>query len=406
MRGFGVGFLLAASVYDLLVADAVDNAVWAPVTVLLVGFTAVLWPVGRRPRWLTPQLRTAVPAVVSALLTAAVLLTDRAHMPFGPGEVVILLSLLFVAVRHCPWPWALVCAVLDAAALLLLPVRYFRSLQEEVLAYALVGLVLVGLTAGLAAYLRSLDYRRTVAVGETRRAERVAIAADLHDFVAHHVTGILVQTQMARMMAARQPQDLDPVLAGIERAATEALASMRRTVGVLRDTGPEAADRRPVGDLAAVTDLVEGFATPAQRTVLHRDPGVCDDLPYEMQAAAFRVVQEALTNVRRHAGDATQVTVRLACPGDRLEVTVTDDGHGGTQLPEAAHGGGFGLVGLTERVTALGGALHAGPRGGVDGAAGWQVRAVFPAGKQWRPGSRALFNETAHAAWEVKPPAD
>ncbi|MDG9708652.1 sensor histidine kinase [Streptomyces sp. DH10] len=381
VRGFGVGLLLAASVFDLLIENGLHRALWPTVTVLLVGFAAVLWPVDRRPPWLTPQARTAVPAVVSGLFTAGVLLTGRAEVPFGPGEVVILLSLLFIAVRHCPWPWALVCGVLDAVALLLLPVRYFRSSQDEVLAYALIGLVLIGLVTGFAAYLRSLDYRRTVAVGETRRAERVAIAADLHDFVAHHVTGILVQTQMARMMAARQPQDLDPVLAGIERAATEALASMRRTVGVLRDTGPEAADRRPVGDLAAVTDLVEGFATPAQQTVLHRDPAVSDDLPHEVQAAAFRVVQEALTNVRRHAGDATRVTVRLARPGDRLEVTVTDDGHGGTQLPEAAHGGGFGLVGLTERVTALGGELHAGPRGGADGGAGWQVRAVFPAGK-------------------------
>ncbi|GAP50708.1 putative Sensor histidine kinase YfiJ [Streptomyces azureus] len=377
MRGFGVGFLLAASVYDLLIADGSHHALWPSATVLLVGFAAVLWPVGRRPRWLTPQLRTAVPAGVSALFTTGVLLTGRPEVPFGPGEVAVLLSLLFIAVRHCPWPWALACGVLDAVALLLLPVRYFRSLQEEVLVYALLGLVLVGLTAGLAAYLRSLDYRRTVMLSETRRAERVAIAADLHDFVAHHVTGILVQTQMARMMAARQPQDLDPVLAGIERAATEALASMRRTVGVLRDTGPETADRRPVGDLAGVTDLVEGFATPAQKTVLQRDPAVSDDLPHEVQAAAFRVVQEALTNVRRHAGDATRVTVRLARPGDRLEVTVTDDGHGGIQLPEAAHGGGFGLVGLRERVTALGGELRAGPGAGQ----GWRVSATFPVGK-------------------------
>ncbi len=105
---------------------------------------------------------------------------------------------------------------------------------------------------------------------------------------------------------------------------------MRRTVGVLRDTGPEAADRRPVGDPAGITDLVEGFTSPA--------------------------------------ADATEVTVRLTWPAGRLEVTVTDDGHGGTQFPEAAHGGGFGIVGLTERVAALGGGLHAGPRaGGVPG---------------------------------------
>ena len=182
-------------------------------------------------------------------------MTDSSEVPFGTGEAAFLLTLLFVAVRHCPWPWALLCGVLDAVALLLLPVRAFRALWEEALLSIVVGLILVGVTAGLAAYLRSLDYRRTVAVGETRRAERIAIAADLNDFVAHHVTGILVQTQMARMMAQRQrQQDLDPVLAGIERAATEALASMRRTVGVLRDTGPEAADRRPVGDPAGLTD--------------------------------------------------------------------------------------------------------------------------------------------------------
>lgn len=184
-----------------------------------------------------------------------------------------------------------------------------------------------------------MDYRRSVMVSETRREERVAIAADLHDFVAHHVTGILVQTQMARMMAATQPQELDPVLAGVERAATEALASMRRTVCVLRDTGPEAADRRPVGDLASIADLTDGFASPLQKVTLLRDPAVRDDLPHDVQAAAFRVVQESLTNVRRHAGDATEITVRLSLAGDRLQVSVTDDGRGGTVLPDAARAG-------------------------------------------------------------------
>ena len=222
-----------------------------------------------------------------------------------------------------------------------------------------------------------MDYRRTVAVSQTRRSERLAIAADLHDFVAHHVTGILVQTQVARMMVATSPQDLDPVLAGIERAATEALASMRRTVGVLRDTGPEAAGHRPAGDLAGIAELIEGFATPGQEVTLRRDPAVSDQLPHEIQAAAFRVVQEALTNVRRHAADAIRVEVRLRDDTGRLAVTVADDGRGGTQLPVAAHGGGFGLVGLKERVTALGGELDIGPRHG----GGWEVRAVFPVRK-------------------------
>ncbi|MDX3800591.1 sensor histidine kinase [Streptomyces sp. AK04-3B] len=384
-RGFAVGLLLAAVVVDVVLyagsggASVLPTAgpVWQTLAVVLVGLGGVLWPAGRRPEWLTPQVRTAVPALASALLTVASL-SVREPVVFGPGEIVILLSLLFIAVRHCPPRWALVCGALDAGALFILPVRRDMTLSSDVLGLDMIGLLLVGLIAGLAASLRSMDYRRTVAVSETRRSERLAMAADLHDFVAHHVTGILVQTQVARMMAATQPRELDPVLAGIERAATEALASMRRTVGVLRDTAPDATDRRPVGDLAGIAELIEGFATPGQQVTLRRDPALSPDtLPHEVQAAAFRVVQEALTNIRRHAADATHVEVRLRDDTGRLAVTVTDDGRGGTQLPVAAHGGGFGLVGLKERVTALGGELDAGPRHG----GGWEVRAVFPARK-------------------------
>ncbi|MFD3496897.1 sensor histidine kinase [Streptomyces sp. NPDC058676] len=371
-RGFGVGALVSAAAVDLAYSVGQDVGPWPAAAVLLAGGAAVLWPADRRPAWLTPQVRTAVPAVVSGFYTVASVQYPGAL--FGPGELTILLCLLFIAVRHCPRRSAVVCGVLVGGAVLALPVRALRSTPGTMQGFMLVGLVLIGLAAGFAAYLRSMDYRRTVAVSETRRSERLAIAADLHDFVAHHVTGILVQTQVARMMADARQDDLDPVLAGIERAATEALASMRRTVGVLRDTGTEPADRRPVGDLAGIAGLTDGFAGPLQQVTLLCDPTVRDDLPHEVQAAAFRVVQESLTNVRRHAGDATRITVRLRHEGRRLEVSVTDDGRGGSQLPDAAHGGGFGLVGLKERVTALGGDLHAGPRAGH----GWEVRAVFP----------------------------
>ncbi|WP_369240155.1 sensor histidine kinase [Streptomyces sp. R21] len=384
VHGLAVGVLLAASVVDVLLYAGSDGAsvlptaspIWQTLAVVLVGLAGVLWPAGRRPAWLTPQVRTAVPALASVLLTAASL-PVQGDVVFGPGEVMTLLSLLFIAVRHCPPRWVVVCGALDAGALLVLPVRGDAMLSSDVTGLEMIGLLLVGLVAGLAGYLRSMDYRRTVAVSETRRSERLAIAADLHDFVAHHVTGILVQTQVARMMADTGSDELDPVLAGIERAATEALASMRRTVGVLRNTGPETADRRPVGDLAGIADLLDGFAIPGQQAILRRDPAVSDGLPHEVQAAAFRVVQEALTNIRRHAADATHIEVRLRDDIGRLAVTVADDGLGGTQLPVAAHGGGFGLVGLKERVTALGGELNAGPRVG----AGWEVRAVFPARK-------------------------
>lgn len=382
IRVGGVTALLLACGADVLLQGANDAPVWPQIIVTAIGLTALLWPARRRPARLTPPVRTGLPAL-AVLVYAVILVVEGRSGAFGPGEAAVLLCLLMVAVRSCTPRWALVCGTLNGVALLALTLPYFVLEPDDsgVFGVQFALLLLTGCTAGLAAYLRTLDNRRTTAVTDTRRAERLAMAADLHDFVAHHVTGILVQAQVARMMAATGQEGLDPVLAGIERAATEALASMRRTVGVLRehDDATETADRRPVGDLAAVTDLVGGFdgvgGVDGRRPVLHRDPAVPDDLPHEVQAAAFRVVQEALTNVRRHAADATEVTVGLRYAAGALEVVVRDDGRGGAPLPEAARGGGFGLVGLTERVTALGGRLEARPRQGQ----GWEVAALLPA---------------------------
>src|SRR6059036_3595244 len=100
-RGAAVGALLALAAVDLLLANDVGYPVWRPAVVLAIGLAAVLWPAARRPARLTPQLRTAVPALVSLLYTAASFLRHR-DAPFGPGELAVLLSLLFVAVRQCP----------------------------------------------------------------------------------------------------------------------------------------------------------------------------------------------------------------------------------------------------------------------------------------------------------------
>lgn len=389
-------FVACALDFVVLAAEADPVFLWLHLFALTVGLAALLWPVRRRPAWLTPQLRTGVPALAAAANVLTLIAAGQVG-GFGPGQAAVLLSLLMVAVRTCPPGWALACGLLDGVVLLALLLPYFVvEWDDSALGLLAVLMLLAGVVAGLAAYLRTLDHRRTQVITETRRAERLAMAADLHDFVAHHVTGILVQAQVARMMAAGLPEPggtgvaaddvrakLDPVLAGIERAATEALASMRRTVGVLREhddeTGP--ADRRPVGDLAGIDELVRGFdgvgGVDGRTAVLRRDASVSDDLPHEVQAAAFRVVQEALTNVRRHAADATEVTVTLRRVHGGLEISVRDDGRGEVHLPEAARGGGFGLVGLNERVTALGGRIQAHRR--TDGP-GWEVVAVLPAG--------------------------
>ncbi len=383
VRVGGIVALVLACVSDFLILAAEGiTLLWLHLLVLAVGLAALLWPERRRPARLTPQLRTGLPAL-AVLVNLVTLLVAGEEGGFGLGQAAVLLCLLVVAVRTCPPGWALACGLLDGLVLLALPLPYYAVTPDaSIVGVAVVLLLLGAVTAAVAAYLRTMDHRRTQVVTETRRAERLAMAADLHDFVAHHVTGILVQSQVARMMAGTDPERLDPVLKGIERAATEALASMRRTVGVLRehDDGTGPADRRPVGDLAGIDELVRGFdgvgGVDGQTAVLRHDPAVPADLPHEVQAAAFRVVQESLTNVRRHAADATEVTVDLRYARGDLEVSVRDDGRGGARLPEAARGGGFGLVGLTERVTALGGRIRARPR--EDGP-GWEVVAVLPA---------------------------
>ncbi|WP_405849658.1 sensor histidine kinase [Streptomyces sp. NBC_01518] len=376
LKVFGIVLLLLAAGADVLFAG-LDGGSWWPQTVVLpIGLAALLWPVARRPAWLTVTVRTAVPAVVSGAVTAAVF-WSRQEVLSGPGELAVLLCLLLIAVRDCPVRWAAVCGVLDGAAVLALPYREAPG-ESSVNPFGM--LLAVCAVAGVAGYLRALDHRRRVAVTETQRAERLAMAADLHDFVAHHVTGILVQSQVAQHLAMSDPERLAGILKDVERSATEALASMRRTVGLMREvreTGGTGRD--PAGDLAVLPELVEGFGGPVgPKAALRRDPSVPDDLPHEVQAAAHRVVQEALTNVRRHAADATEVTVDLAYDGRALVVTVRDDGRGGTRLPAAARGGGFGLVGLTERVTALGGELRTGPR---SDRRGWEVMAILPTEK-------------------------
>ncbi|MEU9843317.1 histidine kinase [Actinomadura sp. NPDC048032] len=272
-------------------------------------------------------------------------------------------------------------AVLLAAAVLATPLRW--SLIAAALFTAPLGIT-VAVALGVGLYLRALDARRARSLASARRDERLELARDLHDFVAHHVTGIVVQAQAARFTArsgaAQTQEQLDRMLGEIEKAGTEALTSMRRMVGLLRDAqnvnAPDGdalpdggSSTRPVGDLERLRDLVEGFAHPPAALTL--EPGL-GTLPPEVAASAHRVVQEALTNVRKHAADAASVRVTLARVGADVEIAVRDDGRGrgGRRLPS----GGFGLTGLGERVGALGGRLHAGPR--PEG--GWEVVARLP----------------------------
>ncbi|GAA3113319.1 sensor histidine kinase [Streptosporangium carneum] len=225
---------------------------------------------------------------------------------------------------------------------------------------------LAALVIGLC--LRLLAARGLAAVKEVRRDERLRLARELHDVAAHHITGIVLQSQAARLLARKQPERLDDALEGIEAAGSDALAAMRRLVGLLRD-----ADDAALATLGAerLSDLVERFDGPAVRLRLPGDEEE-SGWPPEVASTVHRIVQEALTNVSRHAPHARSVLVDVSRDRDAVVVEVVDDA---PPVPLRRRlRGGYGLVGMRERLEALGGTLRAGPRPG----AGWSVRATVP----------------------------
>jgi signal transduction histidine kinase len=204
-----------------------------------------------------------------------------------------------------------------------------------------------------------------------RRAseERLRIARELHDALGHHLSLIHVQSGVALHLNEELPEQARTSLSAIKQASKEALRELRSVLDILRQEG-EPAPRTPTPMLARLQDLVSQAAA-AGLQVRTETNGDVRPLPFGVDVAAFRIVQEALTNVTRHAGPAT-ATVRLSY-GDRdLTVQVDDDGHGGKVHNGA--GSGKGIVGMRERAATLGGDLEAGPRPGK----GFRVRARLP----------------------------
>jgi signal transduction histidine kinase len=224
--------------------------------------------------------------------------------------------------------------------------------------------VLAVAASGAAFRYRAESWRR--ALDQSRSQERVGLARELHDIVAHHVSAIAVQAQAGRAMAAHRPEAAIEALAVIEGEASRTLAEMRAMVRVLRDGAPARVAPQP-----GVADLV-ALARRAPVPVVAVDlPDDLDELPPQVDAAVYRLAQEALTNALRHARHASRVEIRVVEGAGRLRLSVTDDGQ---VDPARSADHGFGLLGMTERAQLLGGTLRAGPA--PDG--GWTVDAELP----------------------------
>lgn len=198
--------------------------------------------------------------------------------------------------------------------------------------------------------------------------ERARIARELHDVVAHRVSLMTVQAGAAKTVAADDPAAAVRAMAAVEEAGRQALDELRHLLGVLRPTSlPDALQPQP--GLAELAALLESTRQAGLEVALTTE-GAVTDLPARVELSAYRIVQESLTNVVKHAGPGARTRVRLTIDGSCLLVEVTDDGSGATVLP----GSGHGIVGMRERALLLGGSLDVGP--GADG--GFGVRARLP----------------------------
>ena len=203
-------------------------------------------------------------------------------------------------------------------------------------------------------------------------AERLRIARDLHDVVAHHVSVMGVQAGAARRALDKDPELAREALQTVESTARTAIGELRGLLGVLR--AEDADEPAETHEASPGLDQLDELVTSARAAGLDVTHGVYGEprpVPQGVALSAYRVVQEALTNVVKHAG-ARQAEVRVRYLDNALEIEVTDDGHG----PDKNNGGGFGLVGMRERVAVHGGELEAGPRRDI----GYRVRASLPVG--------------------------
>lgn len=320
-----------------------------------------------------------VPGAVSLASTAVVLANDSGTNTPATGTTVEVAALLLLLIHVTRWGtgWSLVVVtVVTASAQVLWLLRYMPGApwptQVAGCAFWALGSA-VAIVFG--AYPRWAAGRLRRSVASAREAQQRQLERDLHDYVAHDLSGMIVQAQAARYAAAGDPAALAAALQRIEDAGHRAMSSMDRALSLLRTHEPdgEAVPPRQPG-IDELPELVRRFeAASGTRATVHvqGNPAV---VPREVGEVLYRSASEALTNVRRHAGTtATAVDVTLDVRPGAARLTVVDEGRGRRTTPAPRHGGGTGIARLAERVEPLDGVLEAGPTD-----TGWRLAVQVP----------------------------
>ncbi len=330
--------------------------------------------------------RRRTPITVLAVVTAVLI----AFWLRGYGALLSVLGLpaLFAVAAHAEnrrrawWAIGVACGslMLVASVSVLDRPGGFAYLQ----AFSVVAFLIGAIAAGVLIRNRErifVDTERRAAAAEADRLaeaqravvrERSRIAREMHDVVAHGMSVVAVQAAAGREIVHTNPDKAAEVFARIEAVGRESLTELRRMLGVLRDGGDDDASLSPQPGVADIAACVAQSSATGVATELVID-GRQQPLAPGIELAAFRIVQEALTNVRKHAGGSASATVRISYEPDALVVEVTDDGRGAATSLSGV-GSGNGLIGMRERVEIYGGQFTSGPRRG----GGYAVRAVLP----------------------------
>jgi signal transduction histidine kinase len=373
-----VDLLLAAvSIYAALVLTAEVLGGLGPAAAEIAAYTvAALHGATVALRRLAP-----VAAVVGLLSTAAVYGLALGLPVFMLGPTVLFVA-YGVGTTLALRPAAVLLAVMEAALVLLLRVGSAFPGWASVLLFAslVAGAWYLGvfarrwqfLAAENAQRARELEAARDELALHAVAAERLRIARELHDVVAHSMSVIAMHAGAARLAVGTDPASQRTALDVIESSSREALGEMRRLVTVLRDGDADAQGRSPVPGLTDLPALVAGVAAGGV-TVEVRTEGSLDAVPPGVSVASYRVVQEALTNIVRHAGHTSARVFVQADPAEVI-VRVENDAPSDPTVQVAPAGGGHGTVGMRERVELYGGILRSGPTP----QGGWVVEARLP----------------------------